>query len=350
MNINILLDPEYICEQLSSKTGAIKVAYLLMAMKHKSNIIIIQDKEQEIIRNILHKLVSIFEQTETEDFNDAQIFLIELAKGTNQYDFITNETDVKNFDKFIQKLIEKKYPLKLIISDKIINNGVKTFSIDEFGKIIRIFEEFSKKHIVSDNPKMNSEIKKIKVIDYDEYKNILFNTFWCSNEITIVAKEFYEACFNQNEIWRESNKKRYKEGFKFLFECFEEIEKFTNKNLIIKIITGIKPNHIKKFSFEGKKNVDELYNFINSFNKKFLLELMIIRWDSGDEIEIGEGHGRRVYSDYGGFETEYMPFEMHGDNPRKGGIHSKNTSFSWIDKESYLDWSKIGEIISRRPI
>ena len=349
MNINIVLDPEYICKELSNKTGAIKVSYLLMAMKHKSNIIILQDKDQEIIRDILHKLASNCEQIETDDLNDAQIFLLELAKGTNQFDFITNEPNQKNFDQFIENLSKKKYPLKLIISDKKYNYGVETCSIDDFGKIMRLLEKFSKKHIVTDNKNMSSDITKIKIIDFDEYKNVLFNTFWCSDEITIVAKEFYEAFFNQKEFYRESNRRRYEEGFKFLFECFGEINKYINKNLSINIVTGIKPKDIKIFKFDGKKNVDELHNFISNLNKDFQIELRIIRWDTGDEINIGEGHGRRIYSEYGGFETEYMPFEMHGDNPKKGGIHSKNTSFSWIDEESYLNWTVIGETISKRP-
>lgn len=349
MNINIVLDSEYICKELSNATGALKVKYLLMAMKQKTNIIIIQDKDQKIIRDIIHKFASNFNDIETEELNDAQIFLLELAKGTNRFDYITNEPHDKSFDKFIENLTNKNYPIKLIISDKKFQNEIETCSIDDFTKIIKILEKFSKKHIVSDNKEMTSNINKIKIIDYGEYEDILFNTFWCSDEITIVAKEFYEALF-RDEKWKDSNKKRYEEGFKFLFKCFKEVQNFTSKNLLIKIITGVKSNSMNEFKFKGKKNVDELFKFITNLNKNYSLELKIIKWDAGDETSIGEGHGRRIYSDYGGFETEYMPFEMHGDHPKKGGIHSKNTSFTWIDEESYLDWFKIGEIISRRPI
>ena len=35
--------------------------------------------------------------------------------------------------------------------------------------------------------------KKTNVVNFDEYKEILFHTFWCSDEITIVAKEFYDG-------------------------------------------------------------------------------------------------------------------------------------------------------------
>ena len=54
--------------------------------------------------------------------------------------------------------------------------------------------------------------------------------FWCSDEITIVAKEFYDGFFNKEIFFRASNRRRYEEGFKFLFECFKEIEKLTKKN------------------------------------------------------------------------------------------------------------------------
>ena len=108
-----------------------------------------------------------------------------------------------------------------------------------------------------------------------------------------------------------------------MFECFKEIEKFIKKKLLIKIISGLKPTNIKIFKFEGKSKVDELYNFIKQINKNFSFELKLIKWDAGDEIDIGEGHGRRIYSDYGGFDTGYMPFEIHKDDPKKGELSLK---------------------------
>ena len=91
MNINIVLDSEYICKELKKIDGAIRIANLFMFMKHKSNIIILQDKKQEIIRDILQQLALNFEKIENNELDDAKIFLLELAKGTNQYDFITDE-------------------------------------------------------------------------------------------------------------------------------------------------------------------------------------------------------------------------------------------------------------------
>ena len=52
MNINIVLDSEYICKELSDENSALRIANLFMIMKRKSNIIILQDKDQEIITNI----------------------------------------------------------------------------------------------------------------------------------------------------------------------------------------------------------------------------------------------------------------------------------------------------------
>lgn len=356
MNVNVILDSEYICRELSETNGAVRIANLLMFMKHKSNIIILQDKNQEIVRDILRQLAFNFEKMENNELSDVQTFLIELAKGTNQYDFITDEENNNDFENFVRNLKEKKYPLKIIISDKKIDSEIKSYSVEEMSKIIELIEQYSKKHIVSDNDKFNLTDQKMKIINYDEYKEVLFHTFWCSNEITIVAKEFYDGFFYyhpdkiKEKKFRESNRKRYEEGLKFLFECFKEIEKFTKKKLLIRIVSGLKPQYIvNKFKYEGKSKIDELYNFINRINENFSFELKMIRWEAGDEIDIGEGHGRRIYSDYGGFDTGYMPFEIHMDKREKGGIIAKDTSIAWIDEQSYLDWSQIGNIVSSRP-
>jgi hypothetical protein len=354
MNINIVLDSEYICKELSETDGAIRIANFLMFMKHKSNIIILQDKKQQIVRDILRQLAFNFEKMENNELNDAQIFLLELAKGTNHYDFITDEENINDFATFVKNLKDKNYPLKMVISDKKFDTGIESYSIEEISKIISLIEQYSKKYIISDNKKLNSKEKKMNIINFDDYKEILFHTFWCSDEITIVAKEFYEGFFyfnkdkDKEKFFREGNRKRYEEGLIFLFECFKEIEKFTKKKLLIKVISGLKPNYIKKFAYEGKTKVDELYNFIKQINENFSFELKLIKWDSGDEIDTGEGHGRRIYSDYGGFDTGYMPFEIHKDDPKKGGIITKDTSISWIDEQSYLEWSKIGDVISSR--
>ena len=80
MNVNVILDSEYICRELSETNGAVRIANLLMFMKHKSNIIILQDKNQEIVRDILRQLAFNFEKMENNELSDVQTFLIELAK------------------------------------------------------------------------------------------------------------------------------------------------------------------------------------------------------------------------------------------------------------------------------
>ena len=234
----------------------------------------------------------------------------------------------------------------MIISDKNIDQEIRSYKVDEIAQITRILESKTKKHTVSNNEELNNiKDQKAKIVNYDEYKEILFKTFWCSDEITIVAKEFYDGSFDLR--FKDNNRTRYAAGLEFLFDCFRNIENFTKKKLIIKIITGLRPTFIKgqsslpnDFKLHGKKNVDELYAFINEINKEFLLELKIIRWVPGDETEIGEGHGRRIYSDYGGFDTGYMPFEIHSKSLQTGEISYKDTSFYWID--SQIPWNKIG--------
>ena len=70
---------------------------------------------------------------------------------------------------------------------------------------------------MTDNEKLRNN-GKTNVVTFDEYKEILFHTFWCSDEITIVAKEFYDGYFDFNKdkekenFFLEINRKRYKEG------------------------------------------------------------------------------------------------------------------------------------------
>ena len=74
MNINIILDPEYICKELSEETSALRVCNLFMMLKHKSNIIIIQDKDKKITTNILHQLAYNFENIENQEIIEEAFF------------------------------------------------------------------------------------------------------------------------------------------------------------------------------------------------------------------------------------------------------------------------------------
>ena len=85
MNVNVILDTDYICSQLSNNESSIRVANLFMLLKNKSNIIILQDNDQNILKNILHQLQYNFENIENSDLDHASIFITELAKGTDNF-------------------------------------------------------------------------------------------------------------------------------------------------------------------------------------------------------------------------------------------------------------------------
>ena len=52
MNVNIILDSDYICSKLS-EGKEISIDYLFTYLKNKSNIILILDSEQNLLKNIL---------------------------------------------------------------------------------------------------------------------------------------------------------------------------------------------------------------------------------------------------------------------------------------------------------
>jgi hypothetical protein len=342
MNINIILDSDYICKKLSSENGAKDIEHLFMIMKQKSNIIVIQDKNQKIINKIIYQLTEEFKKENPLDLEYAKNFVTELAKGTNQYDFITDEIFENDISAFVNNLKKKNYPLKMIISDKNIDKDIETFAVEETGNILKILEDHSKKHIVTNNKDLlDPENQNLKAVSFDLYKDILFNTFWCSDKITIVAKEFFEHSFNENrKDLQENNRERYIEGFKFLLDCFQSFQNFTNKKLIIEIVTGVKKKKLVDFEYNGRKKTDELHKILKEISDDFTFNLKIIEWDAGDANSVGEGHGRRIYSDYGGFDTGYMPFEIHSKSLQTGEISYKDTSFYWID--SQIPWNKIG--------
>jgi hypothetical protein len=342
MNINIVLDSDYICKKLSDPNSAKDVEHLFMIMKQKSNIIIVQDKNQKIINKIVYQLKEEFKKDNREDLEYAKNFITELDKGTNQYDFITDEIFENDISTFIAELKKKNYPLKMIISDKNFDQDIKSFTVDDTGKIFKILENYSKKHIVTNNKDLlNPENPNLKALSFNEYKDVLFNTFWCSDKITIIAKEFFEHSFNaQKPDHQTNNRERYIEGFKFLLDCFKKIQSFTNQKLVIEIVTGVKKRGLRDFEFNGRKKTDELHKFVKQISSDFTFNLKIIEWDAGDENSIGEGHGRRIYSDYGGFDTGYMPFEIHSKNIHTAEILHKDTSFYWID--SQIPWNRIG--------
>ena len=107
MNINIVLDSDYICKKLSNPDTAKDIEHLFMIMKQKSNIIIVQDKNQKIINKIIHQLTEEFKKENRGDLEYVKNFITELAKGTNKYDFITDEIFENDFSTFISDLKKK---------------------------------------------------------------------------------------------------------------------------------------------------------------------------------------------------------------------------------------------------
>ena len=350
MNINIVLDSDYICKKLSNPDTAKDIEHLFMIMKQKSNIIIVQDKNQKIINKIIHQLTEEFKKENREDLEYAKNFITELAKGTNKYDFITDEIFENDFSTFISDLKKKNYPVKIIISDKIIDDEIETHTLENTDKIFEKLENHSKEYHITDNEELLSEKTSTqKIINFDEYKKFLLHTFWCSEKITIVAKEFYDGYFSDKDWQKVSNRDRYAEGFKFLFECFHNIENFTNKKLNIEIVTGLSHFNEDDFKANGELKINEIFNFISELSNKFNFSFKIIKWDAGDERFKGEGHGRRIYSDYGGFKTEYMPFEIHSKRDKLGNIYHKDTKCAWTDSDSYLQPRQIGHLKAARP-
>ena len=117
------------------------------------------------------------------------------------------------------------YPINLVISDKKIEN-YKCFSLDDMDSLLKLLDSYTTKHLVTNNEELLKKDDKSKKINFDEYKNILFNTFWCSSKITIVGREFLDAYFTikKDHIGRsfaQKNKEEYEKGFRFLFNIHD---------------------------------------------------------------------------------------------------------------------------------
>ena len=90
MNVNIVLDSDYICSKLSEgKEEAIDV--LFTYFKQKSNIIIIQDNEKSILRNIIKH-----QKLKEQNIKNTEIFLTSLMNGTNK-EFAVSEKYENDF-------------------------------------------------------------------------------------------------------------------------------------------------------------------------------------------------------------------------------------------------------------
>ena len=107
-------------------------------------------------------------------------------------------------------------------------------------------------------------------------------------------------------------------------------------------------NNGEKHKFKervNKKDIDSLKSYLESINDNFLFNIKIIKWDAGTERHTGLAHGRKIYSAYGGFDTEYAPYELYKKDQRNDHYYFKDTAFTWIDEKSSLAWSKIGPVL-----
>ena len=354
MNINIVLDADYICQKFSTLDGLKEMNQLFLIITKKTNIIILQDKNGKIVNKIVKKLNETLKENPDPQLPYLTGFITELAKGTtNEYDFVTNEQFESDTIEFVEKLKSKNYPLNVIISDKNFNDTIDVCPLDKTDLIFDMLENYSQEFDITNNTDTLSKNDKKKddkkpMINFEQYQDFLINTFWCSKKIVMVAKEFYDGFFSKNregfpnEQRRSDNRDRYSEGFKFLFNCFEKIETFTGEKLNIEIITGITIHDIADFNINGKKNAKEIKNFLEKLNNSFTFSLKIYEWNAGDERFPGKGHGRRIFSECGGFKTEYMPFEIHSKRDRNDRIFYKNTSCQWIGKKNYLNPEEFG--------
>ena len=333
MNVNIVLDSDYICSKLSEgKEDAIDV--LFTYFKQKSNIIIIQDDEKNLLKNIIrHK------KLRDQNIKNTEIFLTSLINGTNK-DFAVNEKYDNDFLKFVQTLKDRKYPLQIIVSDKKIDDSVETFRIEDVEKIFEIIEKYSQRHKVTDNEILLQNGKNSNIASHDDYEKILFNTFWCSSKIQIVAKEFFEAIV-LNKRNKELNQNTYSKGLKIITRIFNQIENLTEQKIELEIISGVKGAFMNDFKMNSKNLVDEAINFLKKIDPRYTLRLL--KWDRGDEKTTGEGHGRRIYSNYGGIETEYPPYELFNND-----LEYKDMWIQWIGEKEHLKLEQYMHTLAKR--
>ena len=334
MNVNIVLDSEYICNKLSEGKED-QINFLFTFIKNSSNIILLQDNEKNILKNIIkHKKIG------EQNIKNVEIFLTALINGTNKYEFFIEEKYENDFQNFIKIIKDKNYPLQMIISDKKIDETIKTYTIEDIDEIIENIKKYTERYIISDNEELLKGKDVTNVVSFDEYESILLNTFWCSSKITIVGREFFDGSVISNH--KSKNVQVYTEGLNFLNKVFKKIKDFTGKKVEIEIITGVPGKKIDKFKMNSRSYADEAYEILKEIDDNF--KLTIVKWDIGDEIKVGEGHGRRIYSDYGGFDTGFMPFDLFTNEMR-----FKDSSFHWITEKEHINPLSFMNLLAKRP-
>lgn len=334
MNVNIILDSDYICEKLS-EGKEVSIDYLFTYFKNKSNIIIIQDNEQNLIRNIVRH-----EKINEQNIKNTEIFLTSLINGTNKFDYTIKEKYENDFIAFIKNLKNQDYPLQIVISDKEIDSSVKTFLLEDFDAIAKAIEKYSQRHKVTDNEILLNKENDSNVTSHNEYEKILFNTFWCSSKITLIAKEFFEATV-LNKKNKEMNQNTYSKGLDIIIKILNKIEDLIEEKVELEIISGVSDRFMNDFKMKSKSLTDEAFEFLSKIDPRF--KLTILHWNPGNESSIGEGHGRRIYSDFGGLETEYPPYELFNNK-----LEYKDMWIQWIGDKEHLNLQQYMNTLAKR--
>ncbi|MDC1002046.1 hypothetical protein OAS00_00160 [Candidatus Pelagibacter sp.] len=365
MNLTISFNPEYISNQLKFKSdkiiGSNRIASLIRLLK-KKQIILLIDKGRLIVEKLLNELKLLEKNIDQNDFNTIEIFLSSLRNNSNNNEFECEIKYLENFENFCLELINDQYPIDFVIDD---NNKylekLNFVDIENISLIDERLEMSQKQFYLSDNKEFKEN--EPDIIGFKKYKDVLFKTFWCSDDIKILAKEFFVNYMRTSKDDKNYfiNRDLYHEGLDFIIDPLLKTEKFTKKKLNLTIITGLSNTEINKtFSKNNDQSFVKVTNdfaiqlqaksIISTINQRYKdsinFNLIVIYWEKGDENTPGIGHGRKIYSEYGGFITEYMPFEIFQNkfNPKLKirEKFKKNSSFLWFNPTSQPNWSSIG--------
>ena len=370
MNLTVSFNPEYISDQLKIRSdkviGSSRVAELFRVLK-KKQIILLIDNGRHFIDKLLNELKSLETEIDQNDFSTIEIFLSSLKNNSINNEFESKIEYLESFKNFCNKLENDEYPVDYIIDDNKNNNNVFKFvSIENVNLINESLDKFSKQFYVSDNKQFRQN--QSNITSFKNYKKTLFKTFWCSKNIYILAKEFFVNYFVPTKSDKNyyMNRELYHEGLDFIIEPLLQGKKYTDQKINLTIITGLSKNEIKK-NFSNKRQDSDYYymmqndfaiqlqakEIISNIKKKYEdrinFDLIVINWEKGDEKNRGIAHGRRIYGEYGGFITEFMPFEIfqnqYNQELKKREKLKKNTSFLWFDPISQPNWSVFGDQI-----
>ena len=113
--MDLIIDPKYINDQLTSSDGAIRVAafFVNFNRKNKRNFIIIQDKDRNITNIMIHQFRYQFKNIDQNDSKQIEVFLLHLLQGTQDTDFVSDETYDGDIKKFFSNLKNKNMDFQM---------------------------------------------------------------------------------------------------------------------------------------------------------------------------------------------------------------------------------------------